>query len=311
MNSEEAIGEIDDHTRIHFITTYSTYFVEELAGVDARTFAPLDIEKNRRLLEKGHGEDRMRAYRTRMELWGRERTVVVTYNPRTARKRRYTMERKMETLRAMLLEFRRNYRERRPHWRNSQTIRERYLRACEKLHIGSQYYRLQFGDQGKDPDMSFRRDHYQVTRAEALFGKNVIVTDNHDWTTEEIVQLSLDRYGIEKQFRSSKSSHHVQVNPFYHWTDSKIRCQLLTCVIALTVLRLLEITVNGAVEKPERLSGRHILEEMSHLNSAWLWYAGRREPQRVIETPTKTQAEVLKAFGWAIGEGGVLQHLEG
>jgi len=48
MNSEEAIGEIDDHTRIHFITTYSTYFVEELAGVDARTFAPLDIKKSRR-----------------------------------------------------------------------------------------------------------------------------------------------------------------------------------------------------------------------------------------------------------------------
>jgi len=310
MNSEEAIGEIDDHTRIHFITTYSTYFVEELAGVDARTFAPLDIEKNRRLLDDGHGADRMRAYRTRMEMWGRERTVVVTYNPRTARKRRYTMERKMETLRAMLLEFRCNYRESRPHWRNRQTIRERYLRACENLHIGSQYYRLQFGARRKDPDMSFRRDHYQVTRAEALFGKNVIVTDNHDWTTEEIVQLSLDRYGIEEQFRSSKSSHHIQVNPFYHWTDSKIRCQLLTCVIALTVLRLLEISVNGSVGEPKRLSGRHILQEMSHLNSAWLWYAGSREPQRVIETPTKTQAEVLKAFGWAIGEGGVLQHPE-
>ena len=310
MNSGEAIAEIDDHSRVHFITTYSAYFVEELAGMDERAFGPLDLEKNRRLLAEGAGKDCMRVYRTRMELWGRERTVVVTYNPPAARKRRRALERKLEELRALLLEFRRSYREGRPHWRDSRAIEERYLRACEKLHLGSQYYRLRFSAEGEDPDMSFRRDQYQITRAEALFGKNVIVTDNHDWTSEEIVQLSLDRYGIEKQFRASKSSHHVQVNPFYHWTDGKIRCQLLTCVIALTVLRLLELTVRGVGEDGNRLSGKQILQEMSNLDSVWLWYANRGEPQRMIETPTKTQAEVLKAFGWAIGSGGVLQRLE-
>ena len=103
MNSEEAVRSLDGHPRIHFITTYSTYFAEELAGTELKAFAPLDIEKNRRLLADEHGEDRMLAYRTRMELWGRERTVVVTYNPRTARKRRYTLDRKLETLRQTLL----------------------------------------------------------------------------------------------------------------------------------------------------------------------------------------------------------------
>jgi len=126
------------------------------------------------------------------------------------------------------------------------------------------------------------------------------------------VQGSLDRYGIEQQFRASKSSGHIQVNPFYHWTDSKIRCQLLTCVIALTALtalRLLELRVNGGRRGSERLSRRRILEEMSHLNSAWLWYAGKRQPQRVFGTPTETQSEVLRAFGWQITDRGVLQSL--
>lgn len=240
-----------------------------------------------------------------MELWGRERTIVVTFNPRTARKKGYTLEGKLESLRETLLEFRRKYRERQAHWRGQDAIRERYLRACEKLHIGSQYYHLEFGTRQKAPDLSFRKDLYQVGKAETLFGKNVIVTDNHDWTTEEIVQLSLDRYGIEKLFRDSKSSDHIQVNPFYHWTDSKIRCQLLTCAIALTVLRLLEITING--EGRKQYSGRQILEEMSHLNSTWLWYAGKRTPEQALDTPTETQADVLKAFGWEIRPGGVLQ----
>lgn len=307
MNSEPAIETIDDNTRIHFITTYSTYFAEELACTDPAKFSPLDIAKNHRLFAERKDGDRMSAYRDRMEIWGQERTVVVTYNPRTARKRAYTMTRKLETLRETLIEFRRNYREQRPHWRSAEVIKERYHRACEKLHIGAQYYQLEFGDRRRAPEMSFRKDHYQIGKAEALFGKNLIVTDNHDWTTEAIVQLSLDRYGIENQFRASKSGRHIQVNPFYHWTDSKIRCQLLTCVIALTTLRLLEARVNETREGSAPLSGQRVLEEMVPLNMSWLWYAGKRNPERVLDTPTETQMTVLKAFGWAIGTGGVLQ----
>jgi transposase len=307
MNSEEAVTSIDDHSRIHFITTYSTYFAEELAGRDVRHFAPLELARNRRLDVDGAGDDRMLAYRTRRELWGQERTVVVTFNPKTARKRGYTLERKLDTLKATLLDFRRRYRESRPHWRDPDTIRERYERACEKLHIGSHYYQMEFGDRRRAPEMSFRKDQYQVAKAKALLGKNIIVTDNHDWSTEEIVQLSLDRYGIEKQFRDSKARDHVQVNPFFHWTDSKIRCQLLTCVIALTVLRMLERKVNHSGDSLDRLSGRQILEEMGELHSTWLWYAGKRAPQRALDDPTPVQSEILRAFGKRIVEGGVLQ----
>ena len=309
MNSEELFSYLDDHTRIHFITTYSTYFAEELAGTDLKHFAPLDLEKNRRLAASGRGEDRMQAYRTRLPLWGQERTVVVTYNPRTARKQGYTLDRKLDRLREILLEFRSKYRQALPQWRDADLVGERYLRACENLHIGSQYYEIDFSGGRRAPEMRFRKNHYQVSKTKALLGKNIIVTDNHDWPTEEIVQLSLDRYAIEQQFRASKSYQSVRVNPFFHWTDGKIRCHLLTCVIALTVFRLLEIKVNRGRRPSERISGPEILEELSHLDSVWLWYPGRRAPERVLETPTKTQAEVLQAFGWEVAEGGVLQEV--
>jgi transposase len=148
---------------------------------------------------------------------------------------------------------------------------------------------------------------YQVGKTEALLGKNIVVTDNHDWSTEEIVQLSLDRYGIEKQFRDSKSRDQVQVNPFFHWTDSKIRCQLLTCVIALTVLRMIERKVDQNADLADRLSGRQILEETAELHSTWLWYSGKRAPQQALDDPTPLQSEILRAFGKQIAEGGVLQ----
>jgi transposase len=289
---------IDDHERIHFITSYSTYFADELAATDLKHFAPLGNTTDA-------DEDRRLAYRTRAVFWGLERTVIVTYNPTTARKKAYTLDAKLDTLRDALLEFRRLYREQAPQWRRPDVIRERYLRVCEQLHIGAQYYVLEFAG-GASPEMSFRKDHYQRGKADALFGKNIIVTDNHDWTTEDIVQASLDRSRIEQQFRASKAPRHVGVNPLFHWTDSKIRCQLLTCAIALTAARLLEITVNGNQPR-EPLSAQTLLEDLRRLHAVWLWYPGRREPERQLETPSDTQQKALRAFGWQIDERGVLQ----
>lgn len=131
-----------------------------------------------------------------MGIWNQERTVAVTYHPRTARKQPYTLQRKPDSLHAVLVKFRRYYRGNRPHWRSPETIRERYHRACETIHIGSQYYVLEFAGQRKAADMSFRKDRYQVGKSEALSGKNLMVSGNQDWATEEIVQLSLDRYGV-------------------------------------------------------------------------------------------------------------------
>ena len=66
----------DNH---HYKTWYSRHFAEELAGTDLKVFSPL---------RAGGEEDPVLAYRSRTELWGKERTVVVTHNPKTARKTR-------------------------------------------------------------------------------------------------------------------------------------------------------------------------------------------------------------------------------
>ncbi|MDY6868757.1 MAG: IS1634 family transposase [Chloroflexota bacterium] len=304
MNSEDNVALIDDHKSIHFITTYSTYFAEDLASTDLKHFSPLKIRHNDELIEKGNAADCMLGYRTKLELWGKERTVVVTFNPMTQRKKFYKLEEKIESIRQALLFFRRNYRERRPHWRNFETIVQRYHRLCEQLHIGSQYYKLEQSSEGRD--LSFRKDSYQIGKAKALFGKNIIVTDNTDWSTEDIVQASLDRWGVEKAFRDTKSRNHISAHPMYHWTDSKIRCHLLTCVIALTMSRLLELKMEPVLG---RMSTEKIIEEMRALRSLLVWYPKKRNPQQQLEEPTAMQNDVLKALGYIVDDSWVLQRL--
>jgi len=308
MNSDKNINMIDENSRFHFITTYSPSYVKDLASTPLEEFSPLDISNNKH--RKGSSvpqEDLMVAYRSDKELWGKRRTVVVTYNPRTYRKKEFTFNKKLKSIIETLLGFKLKYEAMEPQWRDPKEVEKRYCKKCRSLNISSRYFDLSFDDTKDKPVMTYLKNTAEVESAKRLFGRSIIVTDNHRWSTDAIVQLSLDRYIIENEFRASKSKEHVRLNPIYHWTDSKIRCHLLMCVIALTVLRLLEIRVN-ANRRKNRLSGKTIVDEMSNLDSVCLWYPRKRKAEQMLEEPTKVQGKILKSFGYGI-EKGVLQNL--
>lgn len=304
MNAEGNFSWIDEHSRVHFITTYSTYFSQDLAATPLDRFDIVDITKNERLIQEDRREDCLRAFRTKGEYWEKERAVVVTYSPRTARKKAYTFESKLETIRQELLEMRAKVREGRPHWRNADTVRERYLRLCERLHVSSDLFVLRFEQSKKGLSMSFRKDPYKLKKKQAMFGKNIIITDNTDWTTSEIVQASLDRWQVEDQFRLSNDEDLVGARPVRHWTDSKIRLHLFTCVVAMTYLRILE---NRLVRKGIQRTANAVMAELQRLHSVLSLRKGTRKPERRLETPSETQAEVLLAFGYRISSDGVLR----
>ncbi|MHB9052809.1 MAG: IS1634 family transposase [Thermoleophilia bacterium] len=164
-----------------------------------------------------------------------------------------------------------------------------------------------FTGKGERLRMSFRADAYALKKKRAAFGKNIIVTDNTDWSVAEIVEASLDRWQVEDSFKASKDDQLVGAQPFRHWTDSKIRCHLFTCVVAMTYLRLMELKLAGA---GVRRTAADVMDQMRQLHSVLMLAGGARKPQRRLETPTKTQAEVLKAFGHHVDTGGVLQPLD-
>ena len=154
MNAESNYAWIDEHSRIHFITTYSTYFAQELAATPLDRFEPVDTPGNRRLIKEDKAQDCLLAYRTKGDYWGKERAVIVTYNPSSARKQAYTFDDKLELIRQELLQMRTKVRDKAPHWRNEDAIKERYLRFCERMHMPSELYELTFEQSGDGISMS-------------------------------------------------------------------------------------------------------------------------------------------------------------
>lgn len=300
INAEENIAAIDADERLHFVTSYSPYYAEELIHVDRKQFQVVDSAKNRRLWEQGREDDLLLAWRTSRELWGKTRSVVITYNPRTATKQRYAFEQKMLRLAEEVHLMRHKVNSQTAQWRNKDMVWERYSSLCRELHLPDDLYLVELYLDGKRLRMNCRKNHYRIGRHIDYFGKNILVTDHPDWSTDEIVQAGLDRYVVEQSFRQSKDHGMVAMLPLRHWTDGKIRCHIFTCVVALVYLRLLEIRLarNGL-----KISAAEAMESLRTLHSCLLWPAGGKKAERRLEEPNEKQAAILRALGYKMVSG--------
>jgi len=305
MNSDDNISLIDATPGVHFITTYSPYYAQDLIRVKLSEFAPVDTIRNRELAKIGKEEDRLVAWRTRGEYWGKERTVIVTYNPRTAAKQRYAFDKKLISLQEKLLDLKEKVKSQKKHWIDADRIEEHYTEECRKLYLPKDLYDVSLEKHKKKWRLLASKNHYRIGLHIEKFGKNILITDQSGWTTDDIVQASLDRYLVEDAFRQSKDDDLVSVLPIRHWTDSKIRCHILTCVVALTYLRMIEIKLLRA---GVALTAQTVMEQMRKLHSCLCWTASKRSADRIIEDPTDTQAQILAVFGHKI-DSGVLQNL--
>ncbi len=228
MNAPQNVEKVDARDGFHFITTYSTHFAEEFVRLKLSAFQPVDSARNRELERLGKEDDRIVAWKGTGEFWGRQRTVVVTYNPRTAAKQRYSFDQKLLELHEVLYELRSRARARKAPWNQLKHLEKHYLDACEKLYLPKDLYQFDLEKEDGKPKFVFRKDYYRIGKHIERFGKNIIITDHMDWSTDEIVRASLDRYLVEEAFRQSKDNELVSVLPIRHWTDGKIRCHLFS-----------------------------------------------------------------------------------
>jgi transposase len=305
MNAEENMAAIDSSEKTHFVTSYSTYLAEEFIHVSRERFDAVDTPKNRKLAEQGRDDDRLVAWRTKGDYWGKERTVIVTYNPLTATKQRYAFERRLLKLQAALYKIRTKVKNGAPGWRKQEKIIERYKTVCKELYLPEGLYDLNFGHENNRLNMGFRKNFYWIGRHIDRFGKNILITDRSDWSTDEIVRASLNRSIVEQSFRQTKDDDLVAMLPIRHFTDDKIRCHILSCIVALCYLRLIEHTLHRAGLD---ITATTAMERMRKLHSCLCWSAEKRKPLRILEEPTNDQSLILKAFGYEVVRG-VLQKI--
>ena len=62
-----------------------------------------------------------------------------------------------------------------------------------------------------------------LAKLEEEMGYRILMTNNHNWSTCEIIQAYHGQTIIEYTFKNMKNKRHLSFTPRYHWTDQKIK----------------------------------------------------------------------------------------
>lgn len=82
-------------------------------------------------------------------------------------------------------------------------------------------------------------DQEKLEAIEDKFGVRILMTDRHDWSTEEIIKAYHGQAFVEQAFKNLKNPYHLAIRPQFHWTDQKIKVHYFICVLGYLLATLL------------------------------------------------------------------------
>lgn len=256
----------------------------ELLAVPRSRFRPLE------------GIEGSSAFRTRLEVYERERTVVVSHSESFERKQARSFAQTLQRARGQLRELkgvvergRHRMDERRCEERIAEILRRRWLAEVIKVDFDLDERRL-----------SFRTDHHALERVRRReFGKRIIFTDRFDWSDEQIVSAYRSQSHAEGAFRQMKDPEFASFSPAFHWTDQKLRVHAFYCTLALALVNLIDREVRRAgIELGPKLAMR-LLSEIHETTLVYPPAGGKRGRPRVrarLAEMDDTQRQLFEAL---------------
>ena len=149
-----------------------------------------------------------------------------------------------------------------------------------------------------DGGMSFTYyiDHDSLEKLQKnVLGRKILVTNRHDWSSEEIILAYRGQAKVEYAFRTIKNPHHLAVRPQYHWTDQKIKVHFLICIIGYL------LTMTAYMEAKEKAGYKKCIDKfMEDLNQIRLSCQIKKKSRKVkyqLEKIPKHLKKTTKVLG--------------
>ena len=232
----------------------------------------------------------VKALRRRKSIYGKEMTVVVTFNTNLYTAQVQSVNNELNKCLGKLNDLSSKLDDRRG---GRITKGKAPTLASVKNQVGvilkGQYMKrlieISVTEQKGFPLLNYSIDaKAQAELNDTYLGKTILFTDNHDWSTEEIILAYRSQYIIEDTFKQMKDRQTGTWWPMFHWTDPMIHAHAFYCSLALLLRALLMMKVRNA----------NLLMSMNKLHEKW---SGIREVINVFKKTGKrksTQSVVSK-----------------
>lgn len=232
-NSKENMAIVKE-LQFYYVGALTPYHHQELIEVAGKNFQDIYID----------GE-RIQFYRDKRIIWGDERTVIVYISEKLKlgqiRGIYQVLSKKIKKLTEVQESFAK------PNARNKDKSK---LEKRIKEIIAGKYindiieWSLMEGTD-KRYQLNFSICEKKLKEIEDKLGFRILMTNRHDWSTEEIIKTYFGQSYIENAFKNLKNPYHLALKPQFHWTDQKIMVHYFICVLGflLTTLAWRELRI--------------------------------------------------------------------
>ncbi|MBI4980530.1 hypothetical protein HZC30_03170, partial [Candidatus Woesearchaeota archaeon] len=258
-NSKENISKIKKY---HFIGALKPYDFKHLLRISLNKYKPVyDNDKKK---------TDILAYRTEEKVFGEARTVILTFDVETKKKKMATLMTNITKRYNALKEFEDEINkklagERKSKWRKIQNLKEEIEKILDKKSIKGL---IKYSIVRRNGRIWVQRwiNRSEFRKKTDDFGKNILFTDQDKWSTNDTIMTYRNKDVVEKNFQLMKNPEIVTVEPMGHRLDKRIRAHIYQCVIALQLLALLKKVFhehgikNGIYEILEELKDIKLIE---------------------------------------------------
>ena len=284
-NNSQANQALADELRLPLVGSLAPSQQPQLLAVPRSRFEPLA------------GIEGSSAYRTAHQLYGSERTVLVSHSHAFEDKQARSFAQTLAKTRRELSQLKRVV-ERGRHRMDERALRERIAEILRRRWL-SEVVKVELDLANRH--LSFRTDHAALNRVRAReWGKRIIFTDRSEWTNEQIVRAYRSQAEAEEAFRQMKDPAFGSFSPAFHWTDQKLRVHAFYCTLALLIVQLIEREARRA---GVRLGSTLALRALSEIHETTLIYPpaggkqGRPKARTRLAAMDETQRRLFDALG--------------
>ena len=185
------------------------------------------------------GDRTLSLYRDKQTIWGEERTVVVFISEKLKAGQLRGVYQALKKRKLALGKIQRSL----ANPRAKKRTREQLAEMIDKLLKGQfmedllTYELTELGD-GRF-SLRYRTNKEKLDELEDKLGFRILMSDRHEWSSEEIVAAFYGQSTVEQAFKNIKNPYHLAVTPGFHWTDQKIRVHYFSCILGYLLASLI------------------------------------------------------------------------
>ena len=220
-NSREILKDVDKN--IHFIGALSPYQHKDLVK-----------EANNNLSNISVNTYKLEYYRVRTRIWELDLTAVVYISEKLRKGQIKGLEQDLKKIFAKLRKLKEKIQQpTKGKKRTKDEIEEKIKSLIPENLIGWKLKPLK--EDAFDLDFWVDKKEFDLLK-DHKFGRRILITNQHGWSTKEIILAYWGQSKIENVFKRIKNPFHLALRPQYHWTDQKIEVHGFICLLAFLLV---------------------------------------------------------------------------